>query len=339
MRRSLKFLLLVISCAAVAAAQQSAPAKKRPAPKSPGPQALHLAPKLTPGQVLRYQIELRTITENRQEGLVQDPQGATQLEISWSATVRVEALASQDAAAAGRLRTTYERSAAAVRSESFDPAAALMEKQYRSLEGRSIEFTWTAEGKISDVKGLEDVVADEQAANAARQWVAQLVMGASLPAGGIVQGQHWTAERPADSAPLAGLVWRTDSSYLRNDACQPPAPAPAQKFPTQDAPSEACAVILTRLEMGQPHPVHDPTPEDYSKRGLLTSGTWRGSGQSLSYISLHSGWVVSSTQSGTEEMDITISNVSDHSSVHYAGKVRSQSQITLLPTVANPASP
>jgi hypothetical protein len=230
---------------------------------------------------------------------------------------------------------------AAAHSDSFDPAAALMEKQYQNLQGHSIEFTLNPNGEVTDVTGLEEVVTDPQAATAARQWVAQIVTGASVPPEGIVPGQHWTSERPAESAPLAGIVWRTDSSYLRDEDCHAAsASPPGTAKPSVEAKppagagggaDEPCAVILTRLEMGQPKPLRDPTPEDFRKRGLRTSGTWRGSGESLSYISRRNGWVVSSTQSGTEEIDLTISSATESSSVHYAGKVRSQSQIILLP--------
>jgi hypothetical protein len=337
-----------------ASAQQKPPAKSARSAKASAAQGIRLTPTLVPGQALRYQMEFRTTTESRHEGLVQDPQAATQLEISWNAIVRVEILGppkspaaappatgAPGAAAPVRIRTTYERSVAAVHSDSFDPAAALMEKQYQNLQGRSIEFTLNLNGEVTDVTGLEEVVTDPQAAAAARQWVAQIVTGASIPPGGILPGQHWTSERPAESAPLAGIIWRTDSSYLRDEDCHAASPSPsgtakpaAEAKPPAGAgvfTDEPCAVILTRLEMGQPKPLRDPTPEGFRKRGLRTGGTWRGSGESLNYISRRTGWVVSSTQSGTEEIDLTISSATEGSSMHYAGKVRSQSQITLLP--------
>jgi len=350
MNRHGTILSLVLLCAGALCAQQTPPAKKSPAPakKSPSPQALRLSPKLTPGQVFRYQLEFRTVTENHHEGLVQDPQSASQLKISWDALVRVEVLAvkPEDSAPVAnseqgtpvRIRTTYERSTAKLESDSFDPAASLMQKQYQNLEGHAIEFTLQADGNVTDVSGLEDVAVDHQAADAARQWVNQLVMSASLPAEGIVPGQHWTAERAAQLAPLAGIVWRTDSTYLRDENCRPAA-LPGENPPPASGAPETCAVILTRLEMGQPKPLRDPTPDDYRKRGLRTSGTWHGTGESLCYISRRTGWVVSSTQSGSEEMNITIASVTNSSTVHYAGKVTSHSQLSLLPGDSSAPAP
>ena len=116
---------------------------------------------------------------------------------------------------------------------------------------------------------------------------------------------------------------------MRNEPCRPSNPSDG----------EQCAVILTQLQMSQPRPVRDPTPEDYRARGLRTSGTWSGSGESLTYISLRTGWVVSSTQSGSEEMDVTVASAEGETSVRYAGRVRSQSQLSLLPQPVAPAPP
>jgi hypothetical protein len=353
--KPLVYLMLVLTCASRAGAQ--APAARQGRPKPPArvarpPQPVRLLPQFVPGRVFRYEMDFRTTTESHHTGLVEDPQAASQLEISWSAVVRVDVLGVEPApvspapgpsGAAGfghaRLRTTYEKVAATARSDAYDPEAAAIAEQYRKLEGRSVTFTLGADGKVSDVAGLEDIVADPRAAEAARQWLAQLAVGASAPEQGIVPGQKWSSEMPANSAPLAGLFWRTESNYLRDEPCRSLAdlgtgvtPAPGDSSFTEN-----CAVILTRFEIVQPRPQRDPTPEDYRKRGLRTSGKWNGSGESLSYISLRSGWVVSITQSGTERMDVTVSTADGESSVHYAGQVRSQSQITLLPEPSTPA--
>jgi len=293
---------------------------------------VRLAPKFAPGDVLRYQMEFRTATEGRRTGLVEDPQAPTKLELTWAAVMRVEVLGgepgpAQSPANLTRLRATYERSVATARSDSYDPEGAAIEDQYRKLEGRAIEFTLDAEGKVHDISGLQEILADEKAAAAARDWLGELALGASLPREGIVPGQKWSSEQPATSAPLVGLVWRSESTYLRDERCRPAESASAG----DPMANEACAVVLTRFEIMQPHPPRDPTPDDYRKRGLRTAGKWSGSGESLSYVSLRTGWVVSITQSAAEEMDVTISTVDGSSGVRYTGRVRSQSQVTLLP--------
>ena len=78
-----------------------------------------------------------------------------------------------------------------------------------------------------------------------------------------------------------------------------------------------CAVILTHLSLVSPKPGHNPTPEEYQKNGVQTSGKWDGSAQSLTYVSLRSGLVVSVTQTGSENMDVTLTN-GHNGSLHYA---------------------
>lgn len=313
------------------------------------PQPVRLAPRFAPGDVLCYQLEFRTTTEGRRTGVVEDPQAPSKLELTWAAVMRVEVLGVEPApvpaapdgsgrpasprgakaASRTRLRATYERSVATARSDTYDPEAAAVEEQYRKLEGRTIEFTLDAEGKVGELSGLQEILADEKAASAAREWLGELALGASLPQGGIVPGQKWSSEQPVPSAPIASLLVRSESTYLRDERCHPA----GVDAPEGDDPrlGETCAVILTRFAMTQRHPPRDPTPEDYRERGLRTAGKWAGSGASLSYISLRTGWVVSITQSGTEEMDVTVSTADGSSGVRYVGHVRSQSHVTLLP--------
>jgi hypothetical protein len=344
-------LAALLFCAGAVPAQQKAPSKAQSPAKKPAvhaAQALHLTPKLAPGQLLRYQIELRTTTESTHKGLVQDPQSASQLQISWTAVVRMEILGGApepptggtNSATAFRVQATFERSTASAKSDTFDPTAALMEKHYKDLEGETIEFTLKPDGTVTDVKGLEDMT-DQQIADAARQWVLKILTGISAPIAGIVPGQHWSSDKPAETAPLAGTVAHTDSTYLRDEACHvnDSSGVEAGKAAGTETSEERCAVIRTHLLMSQPKPVKDQTPDDYRKRGLRTSGVWHGSGESLSYISKITGRVVSTTQSSTEEMNLNITSLSTSSTVHYAGKVRSESNLTLLPESPKPGTP
>ncbi len=229
--------------------------RKKPRRALPPPRT-NLKPRLQPGDVIRYRLELQTTSETTTHtGAISDPQGPSQLVVTWDAVVRLEVLGAPPSASeqnastqaspgvapglpqaralpaksqapapsaiqAMRIRTVYEKSAATVQSDTPDPAAEGIQKQYGQLEGHSIEFTLGADGHISDVRGLEGVVSDDKARSAAEQWLAQISGKSSAPAGGIVPGQNWTSEEAAASMPLAGLFWRTDSSYVRNESCQ-----------------------------------------------------------------------------------------------------------------------
>jgi len=284
-------------------------------------------------------MEFETTTETSRSGLASDPQGPTSLVLDWNATVRIEVLPADAGTPGGiRLRTTYEKSAATVRSDTFDPEAAETSEQYRKLEGKVIEFTLDAAGKVKTVTGIEGILDSQKAAQSARDWVAQLSGSAGAPAGGVSVGQMWSSEQPANSLPIAGLVWRTDSEYLRNESCHPPnpdlpaAPDAASAAANSPANSQAppdCAVILAKLNLVRSKAGRDPTPPDLRKNGVQSAGKWNGSAQSLLYVSLSTGMVVSVTQSGTEQMDVTLTS-NHNTSMHYAGTISSRSQVALV---------
>ena len=328
-------MLLLLS---FAGAQKKAPEKSQAKSQknniATSPPRVSLSPRFSPGQAFRYAMEFETTTATSQSGLAKDPQGPSKLVITWDATILLEVLPTEASAPGSiRLRTTYEKSTAHVTSDTFDPAAAATEEQYQKLEGKAVEFTLDASGKVISVSGLPEIVDGEKAVQAAREWIAQLDTGSGAPAGGVTVGQTWSSEQPA-SLPVAGMVWRTESEYLRDEVCHPPNPeAPPAPSTAESAANpesaETCAVILTRLNLVRPKPVRNSTPEEYRKSGVQTAGKWEGSAQSLSYISLRTGLAVSVTQTGTEEMHVTLTT-QHNSSLRYAGTILSRSQVALV---------
>jgi hypothetical protein len=304
---------------------------------------LSLSPRYVPGQVFRYAMEFETTTATTQSGFSADPQGPSSLAIVWDATIRIEVLSVEGAAsgttsnATGggvRLRTTYEKSTANVRADTFDPTAAATQEQYQKLEGKVVEFTLDAAGKVKSVSGLEGIVEGEKASQAARDWINRLDASSGAPPGGVMIGEAWTSGQPADSLPLAGMVWRTSSQYLGNEPCHAPNPdlppsASSADAAANSAAGEICAVILTHLNLVRPKPVRDPTPEEYRKNGVQSAGKWSGSGQSLVYVSLRTGAVVSVSQTGSEDMDVTLTT-KQNTSMRYAGTILSRSQVELM---------
>jgi hypothetical protein len=291
---------------------------------------IRLVPRFETGQTLRYQMEFRTTTEGSTESPVADPQAAGVLEVSVSATVRFDVLSASGTAA--RLRATYESLASTTRGDLADPRAAESDREFASLEGRTLVFEIDATGRVSGVTGIDDVFPEQQ--EAVREWLSQLSITIQHPSRGIAPGDRWSAEDPRTmTVPLRGVSWRTESAYLRNEPCRIPVD------PNAAAAEESCAVILTRLEVVERGSRRDPTPDEYRRLGLRTAGSVTGSGESLSYVSLATGLVVSVTQTGAEEIDLTISSEDGESRVRYRGRIRSHSQITLLPAASGTASP
>lgn len=308
------------------------------------PQRVDLRPILSPGEVLRYQIQLQTVTDTKRTGAISDPQGPSRLAVTWDATVKLEILsvtnppnalspaqksganktaaAKSNAAVPLRIRTTYEHSAASVKSDSPDPQADDIEQSYKRLEGQVIEFTVGTDGHVSDVHGLESIFDDDQVRTAAEQWMTQ-VSGPAMGAPDVAVGQSWNSAQRATSMPLAGMIWRSNSTYLRNEPCRPTEPASVSS-------GELCAVVLTRQSVLPQKQLHDPTPGEYRRNGLRTSGRWSGSGESLSYLSLQAHSAVSVTQDSSQQMDFTVTNSSGES-IRYAGTVETHSRVALLP--------
>jgi len=345
----LSALALVYAPLALAAPQSG--------PKPSAAPHVDLRPKLVPGEVLVYQIQLQTITDTKPTGAVSDPEGPSRLAVTWDATVKLEVLgelaqtptappapkpatgksdggqaarrptpAAAPLAAPLRIRTTYEHSAASVKSDSPDPQSDEIEARYAQLDGRAIEFTVGTDGHVSEVHGLDNVFENDQVRQAAEQWMLQVSSPALAP-GGVAIGQSWNSAQPAVSMPLAEMVWRSNSTYLRNESCRPTDTSAA-------ASKDSCAVILTRQSVLPRKQLHDPTPDDYRRNGLHTAGTWTGSGESLSYVSLETHVAVSVTQDSSQQIDFTVTNA-EGASIRYAGNIETHSRVELLPQVGD----
>jgi hypothetical protein len=309
---------------------------------APSTERIHLVPSFKPGDTLRYQIESRTSSAGKTTTPIVNPEGATQVKQSANILLRLDVLAvhpgSNGSLGPMRLRATYEKSTASSESDAYDPDSAAIENQYNRLQGRSMEFTVEPDGKLTDVDGLEEMLSNPSAAQTVRSWMAGLSSSAGFPAKGISIGQKWGREQPLTGIPLAGLFWRTEATYLRNEPC--PAVGPSETATGTDASKlaisnpEICAIILTRFDIvgkGKHNARADETPDDYRRNGLRTSGTWTGSGESLDSISLATARVIRSTQTSTQDVDFAITSTNTGSSMAYKGKIETQSQIVLLP--------
>jgi hypothetical protein len=313
------------------------------APSANPSERIHLIPKFTTGQTFRYQIETRTTTTSNTTTPVVNPEAASQLKQISDLQLRLDVLEAQSGPdgtlGAVRLRVTYEKASATSESDAYDPAADALEDQYNRLQGRSMEFTIEPTGEVSKITGLDDVFSNPSAASTVHAWINGLSASAKLPREGIAIGQKWNNERPVENAPLAGLISRTESTYLRDEPCQSPDKSASSGQPaTKDA--SLCAVVLTRFEILRHGSTSlDATPDDYRHNGLRTSGTWTGNGEGLDTISLQTGMITRSTQTSTQNMDFEIVSALSASKMHYVGHVESQSEITLLPPSAPDMEP
>src|SRR6202789_60808 len=244
---------------------------------------LHLRPNFTVGQVLRYQITTRTTTTSNTTTPIVNAESASQLKQTLLMQLRIDVLAVEPglngAAGTVRLRATYEKANATSESDSYDPDAATLVDQFDKLEGRAVEFTIDADGKLSHVAGLDQLLANPVASNTVRSSMAGLSASALFPKEGIIIGQKWSNEQPLENTPLAGLVRRTESTYVRDEpvatspAVEAASTAPIADDPSATPPSAAppspapaatdCAVIVSKFEILHRGASSDTTPPDY----------------------------------------------------------------------------
>lgn len=293
---------------------------------------VRFAPQFVPGETLRYGIESRSTTTGTTTTPIINPEGGTRSTLLIHLLIRLDVLSAPSAAGPGaaRLRATYEKSSAESESDAFDPAQPSLSDQYARLEGKSIEFTIAPSGQLVDIKGMEDVLPDRSVAQSALSWLGGLSSSGGFPVDGVEIGQKWKSERPVEGTPLAGLAWRVESTYLRDEPCNSRVGASDSAREAADPP-ESCAVILSRFQISRAGSHSDATPEDYRRNGLRVSGSWTGSGESLDYVSLSTSLLVRSTQTSDQQMDYQITSAATGSSIHRKGQVHSQSEITLVP--------
>ncbi len=293
---------------------------------------IRLTPKYVPGQAFRYRVESRTATAGTITTPILNPEGATVSQVSVHLEIRLDVLdrPSGGNPATARLRATYEKSSADSQSDAFDPARPSPSMEYAKLEGRSFEFALDSSGHIDTIQGIEESFPDRAIRQAALSWLGEVFWGGTFPASGVTIGRKWKSERPVEAAPFSDLIWRRESSYLRDEPCH--AESEVAVAPNRTAPpQEGCAVILTRftiLRRGSAHA--EATAPDYLRYGLRVSGSWTGSGESLDSVSLSTGWLVRSIETSDQQMDYEITSAATGSEIRNRSHVQSQLEITLL---------
>jgi hypothetical protein len=321
-----RYFLVAVACLAfLALSLRAAPSNR-----------VHLFPRFTPGQTLRYQIETRTAANSKMETPIENPEAASKSKETVSLILRLEILnplpGNNDPPGSVRIRATYEKSSATFESDAYDPGGSNIPDQYKNLEGRSLEYTIEPDGQLVHLAGIDDLLANRSVAENVHSWMNGLSSSARIPKEGIEVGQKWSSERPIEGVALGGLIWRNQSTYLRDEPCNS-TDGPPKAAGTAQPESASCAVIVTQFKVNRNG---DTTPDDYARQALDTSGTWTGSGGSLETISLSTGILIRSTQTATQNMDVQILSTRSGSKMHYTGHVESQSEISLLP--ASPPS-
>ncbi|MGH7935526.1 MAG: hypothetical protein ACREF8_00770 [Chthoniobacterales bacterium] len=322
MARTRRLSRLIAVCGVIFAAVAASAA-------NPANEKIRIAPHYVAGQTFYYRIQTRSSSVGKTTTPIENPEGETSSGQAVTLLVKLDVIGASQALPGAqqiRFRATFEKASAQAESDAFNPDAPSVADQYKLVEGQTLEFTLQPNGQLTDFNGLSDAFPKLSATDAVIAWAGSLATGGRVPQEGVSVGQKWSNERQLEGMPLTGILWRSESSYSRDDVCGPAATAGGPT--TAPSGSKDCAMILTHFDISR-HGT-DATPEEYRRNGLRTSGTWNGSGESLDAISLATGYLESSTQTSTQNIDYEIASATSGSSIHRVGKLEAQTEIRRL---------
>lgn len=302
-----------------------------PTAQGAGSARVMLFPRLHAGQKLIYLVQYRAEKKIKTESRVVSPLAPDGTQFDASGLLRVEIL---------EVRPQGERSEihGRARFESLNSGAWLKNPGQKEPDwtvergdpkGRVIEFSIGSDGKLSKVTGLEAYSPDQQLAW--QEWVEKFAISAAFDEHGYKLSQKWNSDELEKSpTPVAGLNWKKDWQYVRNEPCLPAAITVKGEVVPAAQTSEQCAVILSNAKLEQKSSAKNATPEDYKLRDLKTSGTATGANEVIAYVSLQTGLVVRATEEAHQFMDVMVTKLDSANSVHYNVEALSHSEIRLV---------
>ena len=179
------------------------------------------------------------------------------------------------------------------------------------------------------MQGLDDFAPDLQ--QAWQEWIARFALAWTFPSGGVRLGEKWKSEHAEPSpAPIAGLIWARESTYVRNEPCRVTQLLSVGEAPSALAPAETCAVVLTKAKLKQKSSPDDSTPEAFRLHNLRTAGTAEGLNEIITYIALRTGLLMRATESASQSMDVLIALADNSNAVHYNVMATRQTEVLLV---------
>jgi hypothetical protein len=187
-----------------------------------------------------------------------------------------------------------------------------------------ITFAVGGDGSLLSADGLGDL--DPTQRMAWEFWIAQFAFGWTLPASGVKAGEKWkTIEVEKTPAPISGLVWERETTYVQDETCPV-------------LTDQQCAVFLINATLKQKSNPDNTTPEDYQLHHLKTSGTAQGTNETALYISRKTGLLLRATEEVKQSLDVTIAKTDNSNQVRYQMDVASRFETVLVPAAA-PSAP
>ena len=290
-----------------------------------------LVPNLQPAQTITYLIRYQSDKNIKTEGTVVAPMAPNAAQMDAHGLLQIEVL---DVQPAGNALTLHARA----KFLTLDSGVWLKKPREKEPhwnvqgidpEGRAIEFTISPDGSIEKVQGLDSLLPDQQ--QAWQEWAARFALAWTFPSVGVKLGEKWKSEQMEQaSAPIAGLNWERESTYVRDEPCHATQLSVTGEAAPSNAPSETCAVVLTTATLKQKSSPKDATPEDFKLHDLRTMGTAKGTNEIITYISLRTGLVIRATESASQFMDVVVAMADGSHRVHYNVNATSHSELLLV---------
>ena len=296
-----------------------------------GDRRINLLPRLRPGQTITYLIRFQSDKTVKTESKVVAPMAPNAAQIDAHGLLRVEILDVQQpgSKAAIHARGRFLTLDSGVWLKRPGDKKPDWDKQRVDPHGKSIDFTISPDGSVNEVKGLDTLFPEQQ--QAWQQWVARFALAWTLPADGMKFGEKWKSEQAEQAgAPIAGLHWARESSYVRDEPCRASQLSIMGDVSASSGPPDTCAVLLTTATLKQKSSSKDATPEDFKLHELRTMGTAKGAGEIITYISLRSGLVVRATEETSQFMDVVVAKADASNRVHYNVDAKSHSEVLLV---------
>ncbi len=296
-----------------------------------GDRRINLLPRLQLSQTITYLIRFQSDKTVKTESKVVAPMAPNAAQIDAHGLLRVEILdvQRQGSKAAIHARGRFLALDSGVWLKRPGDKKPDWDKQRVDPHGESIDFTISPDGSVNEIKGLDTLFPEQQ--QAWQQWVARFALAWTLPADGMKFGEKWKSEQAEQAgAPIAGLHWARESSYVRDEPCQASQLSIMGDVSASSGPPDTCAVLLTTATLKQKSSSKDATPEDFKLHELRTMGTAKGAGEIITYISLKSGLVVRATEETSQFMDVVVAKADGSNRVHYNVDAKSHSEVLLV---------
>jgi hypothetical protein len=292
---------------------------------------VHLLPQLRPGQSFIYLIRFQSDKTAKTESKVVAPLAPSAAQLDAQGLLRVEILDVQQPAAKPTIRARGQF----LELDSRVPVKEPHDKdsngnsQRVDPKGKTIDFTISPDGSVSNVKGLDSFSPEQR--QAWQQWVSRFAVAWTLPTGAVKLGEKWESEESEQpGAPLAGLHWERESTYVKDEPCQASQLSIAGEVSPSTAPSDTCAVLLTTAKLKQKSSSKNATPEEFKLHELRTMGTAKGTNEIITYISLKTGLVVRATEETTQFMDVVVAKADGSNGVRYNIDAKSHAEVLLV---------